>query len=135
MFGCSRNPRRLGIERGRGRNDDTTTSVRCMVDGFGGGGYKESRPWCSLFVGLPSLFVAPSGERLALPMCWEGDKSLSTISRVFVPMFFYGQSIVSVLIVHVEGVAFWPREELWLDARAFLAKNMFTNSIPKISIE
>ena len=25
---------------------------------FGGGGYKESRPWCSLFVGLPSLFVA-----------------------------------------------------------------------------
>ena len=29
---------------------------------FGGGGYKESRPWCSLFVGFPSLFVAPSGE-------------------------------------------------------------------------
>ena len=34
--------------------------------GFGGGGYKESWPWCSLFVGFPSLFVAPSGEKPAL---------------------------------------------------------------------
>ena len=36
------------------------------IFGFGGGGYKESWPWCSLFVGFPSLFVAPSGEKLAL---------------------------------------------------------------------
>ena len=34
--------------------------------GFGGGGNKESWPWCSLFVGFPSLFVAPSGEKPAL---------------------------------------------------------------------
>ena len=35
------------------------------IFGFGGGGYKESWPWCSLFVGFPSLFVAPSGEKPA----------------------------------------------------------------------
>ena len=33
------------------------------IFGFGRGGYKESWPWCSLFVGFPSLFVAPSGEK------------------------------------------------------------------------
>ena len=36
------------------------------IFGFGGGGYKESWSWCSLFVGFPSLFVAPSGEKPAL---------------------------------------------------------------------
>ena len=36
------------------------------IFGFGGGGYKESWPWCSLFVGFPYLFVAPSGEKPAL---------------------------------------------------------------------
>ena len=36
------------------------------IFGFGGGSYKESWPWCSLFVGFPSLFVAPSGEKPAL---------------------------------------------------------------------
>ena len=36
------------------------------IFGFGGEGYKESWPWCSLFVGFPSLFVAPSGEKPAL---------------------------------------------------------------------
>ena len=36
------------------------------IFGFGGGGYKESWPWCSLFVGFPSLFLAPSGEKPAL---------------------------------------------------------------------
>ena len=36
------------------------------IFGFGGGGYKESWPWCSLFVGFPSLFVVPSGEKPAL---------------------------------------------------------------------
>ena len=29
---------------------------------FGGRGCEESWPWCSLFVGFPSLFVAPSSE-------------------------------------------------------------------------
>ena len=74
------------------------------IFGFGGGGYKESWPWCSLFVGFPTLFVAPSGEKPALLMCWKGT-SLSTISRVFVPIFFFGQSVV----VGVEGVGFRPR--------------------------
>ena len=68
------------------------------------GGYKESRPWCSLFVGFPSLFVAPSSKQLALHICWRGT-SLSTISRFFVPMFFSGRSIV----VDVEGVGLQPR--------------------------
>ena len=69
------------------------------IFGFGGGGYKESWLWCSLFVGFPSLFVAPSGEKPALPMCLKGT-SLSTISRVFVPIIFVEQSVV----VDVEGV-------------------------------
>ena len=37
-------------------------------------------------------------------MCWRGI-SLSIISRVFVPIFFFGQSVV----VDVEGVGFRPR--------------------------
>ena len=57
-----------------------------------------------LFVGFPSPFVAPSGEQLALFMCWRGT-SLSTISRVFVPIIFSGQSVV----VDVERVEFRPR--------------------------
>ena len=36
--------------------------------GLGGGDYKESWSWCSLFVGFPSLFGAPSDEQLALPV-------------------------------------------------------------------
>ena len=74
------------------------------IIGFGGGGYKESWSWCSLFIGFPSLFVAPSGEQLALPGCWRGT-SLSTIFRVFDPMRFSGQSVV----VDVEGVRLQPR--------------------------
>ena len=74
------------------------------IFGFGGGGYKESWLWCSLFVGFPSLFVTPSGEKPALPMCWKGT-SLSTISRVFVPIILVEQSVV----VDVEGVGFRPR--------------------------
>ena len=72
--------------------------------GFGEGGSKESWPWCSLFVGFPSLFVAPSGEKPAFAMCWKGT-SLSTISRVLAPIFLFGQSV----IVDVEGVGFRPR--------------------------
>ena len=61
--------------------------------GFEGGGYEESWPWCSLFGGFPPLFTATSGEQLVLPVCWRGT-SLSTIFRVFGPMFFSGQSVV-----------------------------------------
>ena len=92
----------------------TTPLLLQYVERFDGGGrefwvwrgrfYYESWPWCSLFVGFPSLLVAPSGEKPALPMCWEGT-SLSIISRVFVPIFFFGQSVV----VGVEGVGFRPR--------------------------
>ena len=74
------------------------------IFGFEGGGYKESWLWCSLFVGFPSPFVAPSAEKPALPMCWKGT-SLSTISRVFVSINFVEQSVV----VDVEGVGFQPR--------------------------
>ena len=45
-----------------------------------------------------------SGEQLVLPMCWR-ETSLSTILRVFVPIFFSGQSVV----VDIEGVVFRPR--------------------------
>ena len=108
MCGYSRDTHRLGVEGGRGRNDDTTSAVRCTVcwggERFGLGGYKESWLWCSLFVGFPSLFVAPSGEKPALPMCWKGT-SLSTISRVFVPIILVEQSVV----VAVDRVGFRPR--------------------------
>ena len=102
----------MGVEGGIVRNDDTTAAVLYVarfdgggkIVGFGEGGYKESWSWCSLFDGFPSLIVAPSGEKPALPMCWKGT-SLSTISRVFAPIFFFGQSVV----VNVEGVGFRPR--------------------------
>ena len=90
----------------------TTPLLQCVarfdggdeILGFEGGGYKKSGPWYSLFVGFPSLFVAPSDEKPASLVCWKGT-SLSTISRVFVPIFFFRQSVV----VDVEGVGFRPR--------------------------
>ena len=102
------------------------------IFGFGGRGYKESWSSCSLFVGFPSLFVAPRGEKPALHMCWKGT-SLSTISRVFVPIFFFGQSVV----VDVEGVGFRPRavvagRGVVAVCTRILAKNMFTISNPQI---
>ena len=74
LRGCSRDTHRLGVEGGRGRNDDTTALLQYVarfdgggeIFGFGGGGYKESWSWCSLFVEYPSLFVATSGEKPAL---------------------------------------------------------------------
>ena len=74
------------------------------IVGFRWGGHKESRPWCFVFVGFPSLFVAPSGEQLALRMCLRRTRP-PTISRVFVPIFFYGQ----IVVVDVEPVGFRPR--------------------------
>ena len=102
-------------------------------DGFGGGGYKKSWPWCSLAVGFPSLFVAPSGEQLFLPMCWRGT-SLSTISRVFVPIFLFGRSAV----VDVEGVGFRPRAVVAgrgvvvMRTRVSSQEYMFTTSNPQM---
>ena len=75
--------------------------------GFGGEGYKESWPWCSLFVGFPSLFVAPSGEQLALPVCWRGTSLSTVFFRVFGPTYVSGQIVI--LIVYVEGVRFRSR--------------------------
>ena len=74
------------------------------ISGFEWGGYKENRQWCSLFVRIPSLFVAPSGEQLALLMCWRRT-SLSTISRVFVPLVFSGR----IIVVDVKRVGFRSR--------------------------
>ena len=54
--------------------------------GFAWGGWKESRPRCSLFVGFPSLFAVPSGERLALPMCRRG-KACTRFSGCLSPYF------------------------------------------------
>ena len=34
------------------------------IIGFGGGGYKKSRPWCSLFVGFPSRGVVAVCTRI-----------------------------------------------------------------------
>ena len=73
------------------------------IVGFGEGGHKKNWPWFSAFVGFPSLFVAPSGEQLALHMWWRGT-SLSTISALSARIFS-GQSAVA----DVEGVGFRPR--------------------------
>ena len=50
------------------------------------------------------LLQAARNQLYPYPMCWKGT-SLSTISRVFVPIFFFGQSVV----VDVEGMVFRPR--------------------------
>ena len=57
----------------------------------GWGGYKESRSWCPCLSDSGAIFVAPSGEQLAMSMCWRGT-SLSTTSRVFVPIFFMSRA-------------------------------------------
>ena len=52
-----------------------------------------------------SICCAKREKPALLPiMCWKGT-SLSTISRVVVPMFFFGQGVV----VDVEAVGFRPR--------------------------
>ena len=61
----------------KGEEGGMTTPLLQYVARFDGGrdfwvwrgGYKESWSWCALFVGFPSQFVAPSGEKPALAMC------------------------------------------------------------------
>ena len=65
-------------------------------------------------------------------MCGRGT-SLSTISRVFVPIFFSGQRVV----VDVEGVGFRPRavvvrREVVAGCTRVLAKNMFSKRKPQV---
>ena len=53
---------------------------------------------------IPVSICCAKRRETSLPMCWKGT-SLSTISRVFVPIIFAEQSVV----VDVEGVGFRPR--------------------------
>ena len=53
---------------------------------------------------IPVSIRCAKRRETSFTMCWEGT-SLSTISRVFVSIFFFGQSVV----VDVEGAAFRPR--------------------------
>ena len=54
------------------------------IFGFGGGGYKESWSWCSLFVEYPSLFVATSGEKPAPAESGRsGERSCSCVHAHF----------------------------------------------------
>ena len=66
------------------------------IVGFVGGAYKESWPWCSLFVGFPSLFVAPSGEKLALPMCWRGTTACPPFPAFSSPYFSSGRALYCI---------------------------------------
>ena len=64
--------------------------------GFGGRGSEESRMWCSSAVGdvkSPSLFAAPSGERLAIPIIDLREPSLFTCSCVSVACVFFVWSV------------------------------------------
>ena len=85
--------------------------VEARLSGSGWEGYKkESAVVLPVLSDFPSLLVAPSGVRLASPMCWKGT-SLSTISHVFVPIFLFGRRVVQYsTVVYVEGVGFRPIE-------------------------
>ena len=57
--------------------------------------HKASWPWCSLFVGFPSLFFAPSGEQLALPICvLEGDNPVHHFPRFRQNIFLRAERFV-----------------------------------------
>ena len=76
ICGCSRNTHRLGVML-KGEGGGMTTPLLQHVarfDGGGeivgfGGGNKDSMPWCSLFVGFPSL------EVVAVCTCISSQKS------------------------------------------------------------
>ena len=57
-------------------------------------------PVCRILVSIRCV----KRRETSFTMCWKGT-SLSTISRVFVPIFLFGQSVV----VDVEGAGFRPR--------------------------
>ena len=70
MCGCSRDTHRLGV---KGEGSGVTTPLLQYVArfdgggeivGFGGGGYKTSRPWCSLFVNFPSRRLVAACTRI-----------------------------------------------------------------------
>ena len=75
MCGCSRDTHQLGV--GRGTDVMTTQMLQYVarfdgggeIVGFGEGGYKESWPWCSLFVGFPSLGVVAGCTRISSQEC------------------------------------------------------------------
>ena len=56
------------------------------------------------FCRIPVSICCAKRRETSFTMCWKGT-SLSTISRGFVLIFFFGQSVV----VDVEGVGFRPR--------------------------
>ena len=53
---------------------------------------------------IPVSIRCAKRRETSLPMSWKGT-SLSTISRVLVPIFLFGQSVV----FDVEGAGFQPR--------------------------
>ena len=65
------------------------------IFGFGGGGYKESWSWCSLFVEYPSLFVATSGEKPALRFrpraVVAGREDVAVCTRISSQEYVYGK--------------------------------------------
>ena len=100
----------MGVGKGGG-GVITTPLLQCVarlhgggeIVAFGWGGYQESRPRCSLFVGSPSLFFVPSGERLVLPNVLEEDKPVRQFP-CFGSHIFLRQRIVVY-----KGVTFRPR--------------------------
>ena len=72
MRGCGRDTHRLGLKGEEGGMTVPLLQYVARFDvggeifGIGGGEYKESWSWCSLFVEYPSLFFATSGEKPAL---------------------------------------------------------------------
>ena len=69
MCGCSRDTRTDWVLKAEDGEMTTPLLLQYVarldgggeIVGFGGGGCKKNWPWCSLLVGFPSLFVAPSG--------------------------------------------------------------------------
>ena len=107
MRECSRDTHRLGVEGGRGRNDYTTLHGLMGGARFWG---LEGEVTRRVGHGAPCLsdsrlyLLRQAARNPSFTHVLEGT-SLSTISRVFVPIFFFGQSIV----VDVEGVGFRPK--------------------------
>ena len=98
----------------KGEEGGMTTPLLQYVARFDGGG-RDCWVWREKLQGelamvlsvcrIPVSICCAKRRATSLPiMCWKGT-SLSTISRVFVPIFFFEQSVV----VDVEGMGFRPR--------------------------